>query len=465
MLVAFIIVSLLLLAAIIYCISLFNKLSDSRSAQGIAITKLENETTVSIRLREELDSANVKNAEAEVTISNLRENIIRCETEVVHLNRQIDSNKLEYQRQMEESAKQNAEMLQRSEAHFKVMAADIMKQQSNALRDESEQRIGEMLRPLKENIERFRTEVNQCYTAESRERFSLQERIKELIETNNNIGREAKELSLALRGNSKKQGDWGELVLETILENSGLRKGEEFIVQMTTDDVGATLRDEHGRGLRPDVVVRCPDGKSMVIDSKVSLTAFVDYINADDTSEQERLWKMHVTSVIKHINELSDKNYQEYIGDEKLDFVMMFIPNEAAYSAAMTLDPTLWQKAYDKRVLLVSPTQLVGSLRLINQLWTQDRQTRNAIEIAEKSGQMYDKFVGFVSDMEKISKSIAATQTAYDNAISKLRDGRGNLINRAESLRKLGIKASKRLSQNTVTQLSEAEDDDFQPEE
>lgn len=460
MVVALIIVSILLIAASICSVSLLKKLSESRSAESVALTKLDNETQESNRLKAEIDAIINQKKEAELVVSQLQEKFIRAEAEVTHLNRLLDANRQECQRQMEEAAKQNAELMKQTEAHFKVMAADIMKKQSDTLRDESEQRIGEMLRPLKENIERFRTEVNQCYTAESRERFSLQERIKELIETNNNIGREAKELSLALRGNSKKQGDWGELVLETILESSGLRKDEEFIVQMTTDTSGSALRDEGGRGLRPDVVVRCPDGKSMVIDSKVSLTAFVDYVNTEDADEQDRLGKLHVASVVKHINELSEKSYQDYIGDEKLDFVMMFIPNEAAYSAAMTLDPTLWQKAYDKRVLLVSPTQLIGSLRLINQLWNQDRQTRNAIEIAEKSGQMYDKFVGFITDMEKIEKSLNQTRVAYDSAINKLRDGRGNLINRAESLRKLGIKASKRLPQSNTNGCVDWESDD-----
>ncbi len=280
--------------------------------------------------------------------------------------------------------------------------------------------------------------------------FSLQEKIKELIEANAAIGREAKELSTALRGNSKIQGDWGEMVLETILENSGLRKGEEFSVQMQSDETGTALKDESGRGLRPDVVVKYPgqDGGVMVIDSKVSLTAFVDYVNADDPSERDRMGKLHLNSIIKHINELADKRYQDYVGTTRLDFVMMFIPNEAAYSAALSLDPTLWQKAYDKRVLMVSPTQLIGSLRLIKQLWNQDRQTRNAIEIAEKSGMMYDKFVGFIADMEKIEKSISGAQTAYSEAMKKLRDGRGNLISRAEKLRELGIKSSKRLPES-----------------
>ena len=234
-------------------------------------------------------------------------------------------------------------------------------------------------------------------------------------------------------------------MLETILENSGLRRGSEFTIQQTTDSSGSTLRDEQGRGLRPDVVVHYPDGRAIIIDSKVSLTAFVDYVNTDDPQRRDHFGRLHLASVVKHINELADKNYQDHVGTRRLDFVMMFIPNESAYAAAMTLDPTLWTKAYDKRVLIVSPTQLVGSLRLINQLWSHDRQTRNAIEIAEKSGQMYDKFCGFVADMERIDKALTTTRAAYDSAIAKLRTGRGNLITRAETLRTLGVKASKRL--------------------
>ncbi len=183
----------------------------------------------------------------------------------------------------------------------------------------------------------------------------------------------------------------------------------------------------------------------MVIDSKVSLTAFVEYVNAEDDETRSKYAKQHVASVLKHVSELADKRYQDYVGQEKLDFVMMFIPNEAAYAAAMTHENTLWQKAYDKRVLIVSPTQLVGSLRIIEQLWNHDRQTKNAIEIAEQSGKMYDKFVGFVEDMAKIDKAIQNTAAVYKNAMNKLSTGNGNLVRRAEQLRMLGIKASKTL--------------------
>lgn len=370
-----------------------------------------------------------------------------AQAEADRLKARIDEERESAQKREQEKEEQRQQLASQAEANFKVMANEIMAKHSETLREQNDRRIGEILSPLKQNIDEFRKQVSECYSSEARERYSLEQRIKELVEANNNIGREAKELSAALRGNSKKQGDWGELVLENILENSGLRKGEEFTVQQQTADDGTTIRDENGRGLRPDVIVHCPGGKMMIIDSKVSLTAFTDYVNEEDPERQQQLGKLHLQSVKKHIAELSEKNYQDYIGKEKLDFVMMFIPNEGAYSAALTLDPTIWQKAYDKRVLIVSPTQLVGSLRIIHQLWSHDRQTRNAIEIADKSGKMYDKFVNFVTDMEKIEKSLTATQTAYGEAMKKLRDGRGSLIDRAENLRELGIKASKRLNQ------------------
>ena len=295
-------------------------------------------------------------------------------------------------------------------------------------------------------------DVTDFYSKEAAERFSLSERIKELIEANNNIGKEARELSTALRGNSKTQGDWGEMVLETILENSGLRKGEEFLVQEQSDEFGKAMRNESGQGLRPDVIVRYPGGKVMIIDSKVSLTAFVEYVNSESPEDQQRLAKAHLTSMIKHVNELSLKSYQDYVGKDRLDFVMMFVPNESAYSTAMRLDSSLWQKAYDKRVLIVSPTQLVASLKIVMQLWRHDRQTRNAIDIAERSGAMYDKFVGFISDMERIDKAIGSTRSAYDSAMRKLRDGTGSLISRAEKLRELGIKTAKRLPETDTSE-------------
>lgn len=430
---------------IFIALTMMRKASASEAARAVAEERNNALTARATAAEKATEKAIADTRAIEIRLSSEHDELLKARAEVDNLKIRLEEAKAQTEEALKAAEQQQREMLKQNEANFKVLANDIMERHSTTLREQNEQRIGEILKPLKENIDRFRDEVNKCYNSEARERFSLQEKIKDLIEANNNIGREARELATALRGNSKKQGDWGEFVLESILERSGLRKGEEFTVQETTGADGATLRDDEGRLLRPDVIVHYPDGRAMVIDSKVSLTAFTDYVNAEDPERQDAYGKLHLASVVKHINELSDKKYQDYVGRERLDFVMMFIPNEGAYSAAMTLDPTLWQKAYDKRVLIVSPTQLIGSLRLISQLWSHDRQTRNAIDIAEKSGQMYDKFVGFVTDMERIEKGLTAARTAYDGAMNKLRDGRGNLITRAENLRKLGVKASKRL--------------------
>lgn len=436
-------------------LTMMRKASASEAARAVAEERNNALTARATAAEKATEKAIADTRAIEIRLSSEHDELLKARAEVDNLKIRLEEAKAQTEEALKAAEQQQREMLKQNEANFKVLANDIMERHSTTLREQNEQRIGEILKPLKENIDRFRDEVNKCYNSEARERFSLQEKIKDLIEANNNIGREARELATALRGNSKKQGDWGEFVLESILERSGLRKGEEFTVQETTGADGATLRDDEGRLLRPDVIVHYPDGRAMVIDSKVSLTAFTDYVNAEDPERQDAYGKLHLASVVKHINELSDKKYQDYVGRERLDFVMMFIPNEGAYSAAMTLDPTLWQKAYDKRVLIVSPTQLIGSLRLISQLWSHDRQTRNAIDIAEKSGQMYDKFVGFVTDMERIEKGLTAARTAYDGAMNKLRDGRGNLITRAENLRKLGVKASKRLRDTSAGDDSE----------
>ncbi len=388
----------------------------------------------------------------------LKEKIAQAQVELTTAKEETDKMSKRHAEELNDMRRVQQEMLEQSQANFKVLANDIMERHSANLRQQNEQRMGEILTPIKENIESFRKKVDECYNAETRERYSLQERIKELIETNNNIGKEARELANALKGNSKKQGDWGEMVLENILEQSGLRKNEEFIVQNQRDDDGRVIKDETGHYLRPDVVVKYPGKRVIVIDSKVSLTAFVDYVNSETPEEQENFGKLHVASITKHINELSQKKYQEYVGQHRLDFVMMFIPNEAAYIAAMTIDPTLWSKAYEKRVLIVSPTQLVSTLRIVKQVWNTENQARHAQEIAEKSGQMYDKFVGFVTEMERIGKGLDSVQTTYNEAMKKLSTGRGSLVKRADDLKELGIKTTKRLPESYSTSNEFVED-------
>lgn len=330
------------------------------------------------------------------------------------------------------------QLTKESELRFKNIAGEILQQNTTIFKEQNESRLNEILSPLKENIEQFKKTIAESYSNEARERYSLQVHIKELIELNQSIGKEAKDLTLALKGNSKIQGNWGEMILENILEKSGLEKGREFYVQESTTN-------EEGKRLIADVVVNYPDGRRIVIDSKVSLNAYTDYVNSDNQEEQEIHKKKHLTSIRNHINELKTKKYQDYLGNEKAEFVMMFIPNEAAYICAMQLDHNIWQEAYDCRVLIISPTHLISVLKLIEQLWQQDRQTRNAIEIATESGKMYDKFVGFVEDMQKIDKSLHNTQKAYNDAMNKLSEGNGNLLNRAKKLKEMGAKTTKAL--------------------
>lgn len=377
----------------------------------------------------------------------------RQEKELVELREGMTALQLENTRLNEriryiETEKEKLE--RESEERFKNIATQILNDNSRLFKETHETRLTEILTPLRENIESFKKSIADAYNAEARERFSLQKSIKELVDLNQTIGREAQDLTAALRGNSKVQGDWGEMILESILEKSGLRKGHEFDVQLTTDEYGNTLRDSSGHGLRPDVVVYYPDKRCIVIDSKVSLSAYTRMVNAEDEESRQIDGKNHLQSVRAHIAELSGKKYQDYIGGGKTDFVMMFIPNEGAYIAAMQLAPTLWQEAYDARVLLVSPTHLFSALKLVAQLWSHDKQSRNAVEIAKSAGAMVDKFVGFANDMLEIEKFVNKTRDAYDNAMRKLSTGTGNLVSRAQKLRQLGAKAEKLLPQELV---------------
>ncbi|MDE6394732.1 MAG: DNA recombination protein RmuC, partial [Duncaniella sp.] len=311
------------------------ELATTRQAlESMTVSKAEAEASASRRI-DEL-THNLENTVAALTAA--REENARLTTSLNHIEEERENR----ERQME--------------AQFKNLANEILRQNSADFKAQNEQRLEEILAPLRVNLDEFRKTVTDTYNTEARERFSLTERIRELVDLNNTISREARELTLALRGNNQVQGEWGEMVLETILERSGLQEGEEYFIQATSNERGDTLCNESGQKLRPDVVVRYPDGRCVIIDSKVSLTAFVEYVNADDEKAKEDAAARHVRSVRAHIDELARKNYQNYIGEAKLDFVMMFIPNEPAYMAAMRIEPGLWQDAYDRNVLIVSPT-------------------------------------------------------------------------------------------------------------
>ena len=342
----------------------------------------------------------------------------------------------------------NNSVREETKAQFKSLAADIFSSQSEKFKEANETRLSEILNPLKEDIKDFKRRVVDTYLNSSGERTLLGEQMKRLMELNMSIGKEARDLTEALSGNTKVQGDWGEMVLETILVKSGLVEGENYFVQRTKNDDGTQIKNDDNGRLRPDVVVALPDKKCIVIDSKVSLTAYVNYINADNDDDRQRFGKAHLLSVRSHLKELETKRYQDFVGvgnDDRIDYVLMFIPNEHAYMAAMTLDNNLWMEAYEKRVVIISPAHVISTLRLIAQLWTRDKQTKNALKIAEEGGKLYDKFVGFVNDMQTVEQSLGKASEAYASAMSKLHTGRGCIVSKVENLKKLGAKTSKTL--------------------
>lgn len=373
-------------------------------------------------------------------IDSLKGRIADAQAESAALTERLDSARKELQ------VKQEAADEQRKNAseHFRNVANEIFQMHTASFRENSERRLSELLEPLKTNLEGFKKEVTEAYNREARERFSLQTEIKNLMDLNRTIGEEAQHLTRALKGDSKVQGDWGEMILERMLEMSGLKKGIHFDTQVTVNPDGSKITDTNGRQLRPDVVVYYPDGRCVVIDSKVSLSAYIDYINSDSKPDESmEASKRHLASVRRHIAELSEKKYQDLVGDKKLDFVMMFIPNEGAYMALMQIQPYIWEEAYAKRVLLTSPTHLIAALKMLEQLWKQDAATRNVQEIARLSGTMLDKFTNFMSDLDNISKHLDAATSAYNQARKRMADGNGNIMITARKIVALGAKTSK----------------------
>ena len=321
---------------------------------------------------------------------------------------------------------------------FKNLANEILEEKSKRFAEQNQQNLDTLLKPLQEKLTDFRKQVDDTYQSEARERFALKQEVEKLAGLNVKMTDETRALTNALKGESKTQGDWGELVLETILENSGLRKGEEYLVQdsHTIDD---------GSRLQPDVVIRLPESKHLVIDSKVSITAYTRYMQADDDAIKTAELNSHVLSIKQHIQGLSAKNYQDLYGVGSIDFVLMFIPVEPAFLAAMRHAPDIYQEALKKNIVMVCPSTLLATVRTVAHLWRQEHQNRNAQEIARQCAMLYDKFVGFVEDLDKVGQRLEQAQTSYSDAVGKLKTGRGNLIRTAENVKKLGVKPNKTL--------------------
>jgi DNA recombination protein RmuC len=332
---------------------------------------------------------------------------------------------------------------------FKNLANQILEEKSKRFAEQNQQNLDILLKPLQEKLTDFRKQVDETYQSEARERFALKQEVEKLAGLNLRMTDETRALTNALKGESKTQGDWGELVLETILENSGLRKGEEYLVQDTQ-----TISD--GSRLQPDVVIRLPESKHLVIDSKVSITAYTRYIQADDDTIKTAELNSHVLSIKQHIQGLSAKNYQDLYGVGSIDFVLMFIPIEPAFLAAMRHAPDIYQEALKKNIVIVCPSTLLATVRTVAHLWRQEHQNRNAQEIARQCASLYDKFVGFVEDLDKVGQRLEQAQISYSDAVGKLKTGRGNLIRTAENVKKLGVKPNKSLP----SKLTDVADDD-----
>ena len=334
-----------------------------------------------------------------------------------------------------------ADLQTKARMEFEQIANKILEEKSGRFTETNRLNMEAILKPLGENINTFKKKVEDTYDRESRERFTLERSVKELIEQTNKVSTEANNLATALKGQSKKQGDWGEMILESILEKSGLTKGREYTIQ-------DTMKDEAGKNQRPDVIVHLPENRKIIIDSKVSMVAYDKFCSAENPDMQRIALKEHINSIYSHIDLLAPKRYDQMEGS--LDFVMMFIPIEPAYLTAIQADQELWSYAYNKRILLISPTNLIAALRLVTDLWKREQQNRNALEIAKQGEKLYEKFVGFVDTLEEVGKNIDKAHDSYSKAIGQLKDGRGNLVGQALKLKNLGIKSDKTINSNML---------------
>jgi DNA recombination protein RmuC len=373
------------------------------------------------------------------------------EETILGLNRQVATLTSEKNRLIEDlKTKQLAieESEEKLRTAFKNLANEILEEKTQKFTEQNRTKLEEILKPLGEKIISFEKKVDEAYHNESKERFSLVNEIKRLAELNQQISQEASNLTQALKGQAKTRGNWGEIILESILEKSGLVKDREYFVQQS-------FTNAEGKRLQPDVIISYPGERSVIIDSKVSLNAYERYSSSEIKEEQDMALREHLQAIRNHINDLSSKNYQDLYQIKSLDFVMMFLPIEPAYMLAIQSDPNLWNFAYERRILLISPTNLIASLKMIANLWRVEYQNKNAVEIARQSGELFDKFKGFVDDLEDIGKKLTATRSSYDDAMNKLSSGKGNLIRRAEKLKELGVKPEKKLPQNLLDKAGE----------
>jgi DNA recombination protein RmuC len=448
---------LLIASIVILLIAVLLFLKKPASGGGISaeeLARLKNETTsLNIALARAQERADGLALERDKADKQLYEERLRYDHQMTLLNQELLQEKnrmvkaeeqfIAQRQRFSDQERSILEIQQKFQLEFQNVANKLLDEKSQKFIETNRTNLDVLLNPLKENIKAFEEKVDKVYNMEAAERNTLKGVITQLMDLNKMISSEAQNLTKALKGDSKKQGNWGEVILERVLERSGLVKDREYRLQ-------ASLTDAEGNRLQPDAIIDLPDEKHLIIDSKVSLIAYERLVNCETEEERKLYSKAHVESIRGHVLNLSSKNYHDLYQINSPDFVLLFVPIESSFSFAVQIDAELFGDAWDKRVVIVSPSTLLATLRTIASIWKQERQNRNVLEIARLSGSMYDKFVGFIGDMEGIGKNIKLSQNAYDNAISKLTEGNGNLTKTAEKIKGLGAKANKQLDQKYI---------------
>lgn len=378
------------------------------------------------------------------------ENLIAEKQTLFAKNSELSAINESLQKSLETQKEEITKIQEEAKLQFENLANKILEEKTEKFTTLNQNSLKTILEPFHDKIAELKNRVNEAYEKENKERFSLAEKVRELAELNQQISEDAKKLTRALKGESKTQGNWGEMILESILEKSGLVKGREYYLEHELRDENnkAIYSEFSGKKMRPDAVVKYPDERNVIIDSKVSLTAFTELVDETDSEIYTIKLNQHLSSIKNHIQQLSQKAYDDY--GKSLDFVMMFIPSEPAYIAAMQADQNLWNYAYERRILLLNPSNLITSLKLIADLWKREYQNRNTMEIAERGAKLYDKFVGFVENLEKVGKGLDQAKNAYTDAYKQLSTGNDNLVIQTQKLRALGIKSKKELPQSLI---------------
>ncbi|GGF09897.1 DNA recombination protein RmuC [Flavobacterium limi] len=421
-------------------------------SEKVSLSEKLNSASAQFQLQKEQFQSEKNNLEKQLHLIHLEKDNIRNEKDSLAI--QLSKKEVDFENLWERHKEQKieiTELQQKFTKEFENLANKILEEKSAKFTEQNSVNMKNILLPLQDKIQGFEQKVEQTHKESIDYHAALRQQILGLSEMNIQMSKETLNLTKALKGDSKMQGNWGELVLERVLEKSGLEKGREYEVQQS-------FTNADGNRVFPDVVINLPDGKKMIVDSKVSLTAYEKWANEEDEIFKNEFLKEHVNSLKRHVEQLGSKNYHDLYQIESPDFVLLFVPIEPAFAIALNEDSDLYNKAFARNIVIVTPTTLLATLRTIDSMWANQKQQENAFEIARQAGALYDKFEGFVTDLVKIGNKIKDTKSEYENAMSKLVEGRGNLISSVEKLKKMGAKAKKSLPENIVTRASNSEE-------